>query len=238
MEEILMDKIEFEILKMISIYGEPNPAEDYHKSISDVYDIEEYAPEDIAIAYKKMEDKGWIKCFTEDEGDYPIVSNLTILKPGTDAYRTYKEQLEKEEYATGTDIPPKTPKYKYASFLYSNKEHFMDAIKEFTQKCIDHNLIPKNIDYKTMEKLFAGEPTNVVIPWIGQTSILAHLIKELTQKDNPIIDVYPMQAPKWEIVSCRFCDKGGKPLKDLHNTRYPKRYGDIIVELADVFKEW
>lgn len=118
-------------------------------------------------------------------------------------------------------------------FLYDNKEYFVIAIQEFTNKLRQHHLIPDDMDYKYMESLFSGRSCRRTYKWLGDNHILTHIIKGLTDDDNPIITTWPEGTSKWEVVSCRFVDKEGKPLPNIRTQSLRKGAKSIVQETIE-----
>lgn len=118
-------------------------------------------------------------------------------------------------------------------FLYDNKEYFAIAIQEFTNKLRQHHLIPDDIDCKYMESLFSGRSCRRTYQWLGDNHILTHIIKGLTDDDNPIITTWPEGTSKWEVVSCRFVDKEGKPLPNIRTQSLRKGAKSIVQETIE-----
>ena len=118
-------------------------------------------------------------------------------------------------------------------FLYDNKEYFAIAIQEFTNKLRQHHLIPDDIDCKYMESLFSGRSCRRTYQWLGDNHILTHIIKGLTDDDNPIITTWPEGISKWEVVSCRFVDKEGKPLPNIRTEKERIKVKTIVKEVVE-----
>lgn len=118
-------------------------------------------------------------------------------------------------------------------FLYDNKEYFTTAIQEFTNKLRLHNLIPDDMDYKKMEGLFRGHSCRMKYKWLGPNHVLTHIIKGLTKDDNPVITTWPKGTTKWEVVSCRFVDKDGKPMPNIRQESPRKQSETIVQEAVD-----
>ena len=118
-------------------------------------------------------------------------------------------------------------------FLYDNKEYFAIAIQAFTNKLRQHHLIPDDIDCKYMESLFSGRSCRRTYQWLGDNHILTHIIKGLTDDDNPIITTWPEGTSKWEVVSCRFVDKEGKPLPNIRTQSLRKGAKSIVQETIE-----
>ena len=117
-------------------------------------------------------------------------------------------------------------------FLYDNKEYFAIAIQEFTNKLRQHHLIPDDIDCKYMESLFSGRSCRRTYQWLGDNHILTHIIKGLTNDDNPIITTWPEGTSKWEVVSCRFVDKDDNPIPKSIRTEKSRKKTQTIVDEA------
>lgn len=226
--------LDYAILEYITKHGTPDPSMDYQKSIDDLYSMEYTTIEDIADSCIRMEEKGWIDCYIDTDGKVPIVSGITLLSPGIQALVAMKKGRQKMELENVNAEFKNT----YGCFLFDNKEHFMDAIKEFTDKCIANKLIPNDTDYKTVAKVFEGQRTTAAITWIGPLGVLTYIIKKLTERAHPILTIYPKGKPKWEVVSIAFRDKEGKNLPDIHKRNLPKKQTTIANELIDVFKSW
>lgn len=118
-------------------------------------------------------------------------------------------------------------------FLYDNKEYFAVAIQEFTNKLRQHHLIPDDMDYKYMESLFSGRSCRRTYQWLGDNHILTHIIKGLTDDDNPIITTWPEGTSKWEVVSCRFVDKKGKYLPNIRTEKERIKAKTIVKEAVE-----
>ncbi|MBQ7425721.1 MAG: hypothetical protein IJV20_00455 [Prevotella sp.] len=118
-------------------------------------------------------------------------------------------------------------------FLYDNKEYFAIAIQELTNKLRQHHLIPDDIDCKYMESLFSGRSCRRTYQWLGDNHILTHIIKGLTDDDNPIITTWPEGTSKWEVVSCRFVDKEGNYLPNIRTEKERIKAKTIVKEAVD-----
>jgi hypothetical protein len=118
-------------------------------------------------------------------------------------------------------------------FLYDNEEYFATAIQEFTNKLHQHNLIPAELDTKSMMRLFRGHSCRTKYTWLGAPHILTHIIKGLTKDDNPVITTWPEGTSKWEVVSCRFVDKDGKALPNIRQESARKGSETIVKEAVD-----
>lgn len=117
-------------------------------------------------------------------------------------------------------------------FLYDNKEYFVIAIQEFTNKLRQHHLIPDDMDYKYMESLFSGRSCRRTYKWLGDNYILTHIIKGLTNDDKPVITTWPEGTSKWEVVSCRFVDKDDNPIPKSIRTEKSRKKTQTIVDEA------
>ena len=134
------------------------------------------------------------------------ITNCTINLAATPLSSNKKN----EEEATGKNVGRTD-----CCFLYNNDEYFAIAIQEFTNKLRFHKLIPDDMDCKKMESLFRGHSCRTKYTWLGPNHVLTHIIKGLTDEDNPIITTWPESTSKWDVVSCRFIDKDGNPLPNI-----------------------
>lgn len=116
-------------------------------------------------------------------------------------------------------------------FQYVNDEYFAIAIQEFTNKLRFHKLIPDDMDCKKMESLFRGHSCRTKYTWLGPNHVLTHIIKGLTDEDNPIITTWPESTSKWDVVSCRFIDKDGNPLQNIRKES-PRKGSETVVKDA------
>lgn len=117
-------------------------------------------------------------------------------------------------------------------FLYDNDDYFATAIQEFTNRLRQYCLIPQELDTKSMMSLFRGHPCRTKYTWLGAPHILTHIIKGLTKDGNPIITTWPEGTSKWDVVSCRFVDKDGKPLPNIRQESARKGSGTIVQEVV------
>lgn len=118
-------------------------------------------------------------------------------------------------------------------FLYDNDEYFSIAVQGFTNKLREHHLISDDMDLKQMESLFSGRSCRRTYKWLGDKHILTHIIKGLTKDENPIITTWPEGTSKWEVVSCRFVDKNGKPLPNIRTEKERVKFKTIVKEVVD-----
>ena len=123
-------------------------------------------------------------------------------------------------------------------FLYDNEEFFSIAIQEFTNKLHSYKLISEDIDYKTMESLFRGHSCRIKYKWLGPNHVLTHIIKGLTNDDNPIIRTWPKGTSKWNVVSCRFVDKKGNPLPNIRQETARIKFASIVEEVVKALAEY
>ena len=89
------------------------------------------------------------------------------------------------------------------------------------------------MDYKYMESLFSGRSCRRTYQWLGDNHILTHIIKGLTDDDKPIITTWPEGISKWEVVSCRFVDKEGKPLPNIRTEKERIKVKTIVKEVVE-----
>lgn len=118
-------------------------------------------------------------------------------------------------------------------FLYDNEEYFSLAVQDFMRKLKQHKQIPDEVDFKKMETLFRGHPTRNKFTWLGNNSILTHVIKGLCDGDNPIITPWPEGTSKWAVVAARFCDEKGNSLPKISNLKEGKKIKPIVDELIE-----
>ena len=104
---------------------------------------------------------------------------------------------------------------------------------KFTNKLRQHHLIPDDIDCKYMESLFSGRSCRRTYKWLGDNHILTHIIKGLTDDDKPVITTWPEGTSKWEVISCRFVDKDGKPLPNIRKESERKGAKTIVKEAVE-----
>jgi hypothetical protein len=123
-------------------------------------------------------------------------------------------------------------------FLYNNEEYFATAIQEFTNKLHNHSLIPIELDTKTMMGLFRGCSCRTKFTWLRDPHILTHIIKGLTKDDDPIITTWPEGTSKWDVVSCRFVDKDGKPLPNIRTQTERKKTKTIVDEIIKALADY
>lgn len=121
-------------------------------------------------------------------------------------------------------------------FFYDNEEFFSIAIQQFTNTLRKHKLIPEEMDLKKMECLFRGKPCRTKYTWLGDRTkrhILTHIIKGLTNPDNPIITTWPEGTSPWEVVSCRFIDEDGYALPNIRQETARKKTQSIVEEAVN-----
>lgn len=121
-------------------------------------------------------------------------------------------------------------------FFYDNEEYFSIAIQQFTNILRKHNLVPEEMDLKKMECLFSGKPCRTKYTWLGDRTkrhILTHIIKGLTNPDNPIITTWPEGTSPWEVVSCRFIDEDGYALPNIRQETARKKTQSIVEEAVN-----
>ncbi len=140
------------------------------------------------------------------------------------------EVKQSEKYDEGAKDTKKTRTD--CCFTYDNKEYFATAIQEFTNKLKLHHLISDDVDVKAMESLFSGRPCKKTYIWLGENHVLTHIIKKLTDEDEPIIKTWPDDTPKWKVVSQRFVDKDGNPLPNISKETLRKKQQSIIDEVV------
>ena len=124
-------------------------------------------------------------------------------------------------------------------FLYDNEEYFAIAIQNFTNILKKHHLIPHEYDHKRMESLFCGRPCRNKFQWTGDDHFLTHIIKGLTDDENPVITAWPEGTPKWQVVQQRFVDKDNQPFKDtIRSENSRKKSVDIYNEAVAALKNY
>ena len=121
-------------------------------------------------------------------------------------------------------------------FLYDNNEYFSVAIQEFTNKLRSYQFIPDDMDCKKMESLFRGRSCRTTYKWLGPPHVLTHIIKGLTNDDNPIVTPWPAGTSKWTVVSCRFVDKENKTLPNIRTESQRKGSESVVNEIIDSLK--
>lgn len=100
-------------------------------------------------------------------------------------------------------------------FEVEDKQEFNIAIQQFTNILKEAKLVPDDMDYLKMTRLFSGESCKTRYIWKGTKTFLHHLINKLCDGDNPIITTYPEGVTRWVVVSCRFYDEKGNSLGDI-----------------------
>lgn len=121
-------------------------------------------------------------------------------------------------------------------FFYDNKEYFSIAIQQFTNVLRKYKLVPEEMDLKKMECLFSGKSCRTKYTWLGDRTkrhILTHIIKGLTNPDNPIITTWPEGTSPWEVVSCRFIDEDGYALPNIRQETARKKTQSIVEEAVN-----
>ncbi|MBR4553787.1 MAG: hypothetical protein IKO20_08755 [Bacteroidaceae bacterium] len=118
-------------------------------------------------------------------------------------------------------------------FLYDNEEYFPIAIQEFTNKLHAYHLIPDDLDLKQMESLFRGHSCRTKYKWLGPNNVLTHIIKGLTEDDNPVITAWPEGTSKWKVVSCRFVDKDNNPIPNIRQESARKGSETVVKEVVE-----
>lgn len=121
-------------------------------------------------------------------------------------------------------------------FFYDNEEYFSIAIQQFTNVLRKYKLVPEEMDLKKMEHLFQGKPCRTKYTWLGDRTkrhILTHIIKGLTNPDNPIITTWPEGTSPWEVVSCRFIDEDGYALPNIRQETARKKTQSIVEEAVN-----
>lgn len=121
-------------------------------------------------------------------------------------------------------------------FLYDNKDYFGTAIQEFTSQLKKHRLIPEDMDCKKMESLFRGRSCRTKYKWLGPNHVLTWIIKGLTNDEKPVITTWPEGATKWDVVSCRFEDKDGRPLPNIRQENRRKATETMVDDAVRALK--
>ena len=121
-------------------------------------------------------------------------------------------------------------------FFYDNEEYFAIAIQQFTNVLRKYKLVPEEMNLKKMECLFLGKSCRTKYTWLGDRTkrhLLTHIIKGLTNPDNPIITTWPEGTSPWEVVSCRFIDEDGHALPNIRQETARKKTQSIVEEAVN-----
>lgn len=150
--------------------------------------------------------------FTKHVGRWPY-KNMFVIS------RTSKERSE---------IPDN------CCFKYESQSN--EDVVTLYETLIAHNVIDENTDPKFVIDLFGGSGCLDTIQWTGSYAILQAIIKAWIQTGT--ITTYPNGIGHWQVVSKRFLDKYGNPMKTLgseasigENSKKVKIVEDIVKAL-------
>ena len=98
-------------------------------------------------------------------------------------------------------------------YICSDVSVFNDNITTLHETLLNYGWIDSCTTVAMLIDLFSGKGCMHTIKWLGSPGILQEIIKPWIS--DKVITVYPNETGHWPIVSQRFIDKDGHPMKEL-----------------------
>jgi hypothetical protein len=177
-----------------------------------------------------------VRCWMEMQDRYQYVCDQSDLQDVASFYASvvgrvtdsiaYVEQLEDKKESGN-----KQPKISTCSFLYINNDEFdrNTSLTAFYNKLIKYKQIPTETDQKHLFAIFGGKSTNCTVKWIGKEATLKTIIFKLKEKET--ICTWPKEYSIWDVITHRFKDKDGNPMKDLSSYKEGMKTKDMVADI-------
>lgn len=124
----------------------------------------------------------------------------------------------------------KKPGFKVVSgvFTYKWAKQYPGRVTDFYQYLVKLRAIDQDTDHEKFEKLFLGEPTDIIVRWLAPKSALKALMSELKKRE------YISPAGRvWVITESHFKDADNNLFSGLRSEKDPKYLARIIAIIAD-----
>lgn len=170
-----------------------------------------------------------VKCYLEIQSQYQgLMANKRIF----DIDSFYSEMIGRRpckifplyfKSKTSINVIPNCC-FKYTC---SSVRDFNDDIKTLHESLLDYGWIDSSTTEAMLIDLFSGKGCMHTIKWLGSPGILQKIIKPWIK--DKVITVYPDGIGHWPVVSKRFIDKDGYPMKELgkENTNQKRNQSKI-----------
>ena len=114
-------------------------------------------------------------------------------------------------------------------FTYKWAKTYPERVLEFYQYLVKLRAIDQDTNHEEFEKLFMGEPTDIIVKWLAPKSALAFLMRVLKKRG------YVTPATRiWMIAQSHFKGSDNKLFTDLRNQHDPDYLEKTINVIADV----
>ena len=176
-----------------------------------------------------------VRCWMEMQDRYQYVCDQSDLQDVASFYASvvgrvtdsiaYVEQIKDNEDGN------KQPKILTCSFLYINNDEYdrNTSLTAFYNKLSEYKQIPTETDQKHLFAIFGGKHTNCTVKWIGKEATLKTIIFKLKEKGT--ICTWPKEYSIWDVITHRFKDKDGNPMKDLSSYKEGMKTKDMVADI-------
>ena len=166
---------------------------------------------------------------TESRYDTSLIYSSLLNKQPDKEFEVQK--IEREE---AIKIGSKTIRTDCSFFLDAGDE-LAAAAQQFRNKLVGRGLLSEETDAKDMMSLLSGRPCRKQFRWIGDKHFLKWIIQGLIKEE--IISTWPKGTSQWDVVSCRFIDKDGKPMtNDIRTEKTRKKAETVYEEVIDTLR--
>lgn len=124
----------------------------------------------------------------------------------------------------------RNPGFKVVSgvFTYKWAKQHPERVTYFYQNLVKLHAIDQDTDHEEFEKLFLGEPTDIIVRWLAPKSALKALMSELKRRE------YITPAGRvWRITESHFKDAEDNMFSGLRGEHDPNSLAWIITMIAD-----
>jgi len=113
-------------------------------------------------------------------------------------------------------------------FTYKWAKKHPAKVTEFYQALVKLRAVDKDTDHEEFEKLFMGEPTDIIVKWTAPKSLLSFLMRTL--KERGLISP---PGRIWAIAQSHFKGTDNNLFADLRNQHNPESMKRIVEAMAD-----
>ena len=102
-------------------------------------------------------------------------------------------------------------------------------VTAFYNKLIAYGQIPADTDQKHLFAIFSGRHTQATVTWLGKPATLKTILTKL--RDNGKICTWPKDYSFWDVITQRFKDKDGNPMKNLSSYKEGNKTKGMVADI-------
>lgn len=141
-----------------------------------------------------------------------------------------------EQRADFKEDANKQSKISTCSFLYINNDDYdrNSSLTAFYNKLIAYGQIPADTDQKHLFAIFSGRHTQATVTWLGKPATLKTILTKL--RDNGKICTWPKDYSFWDVITQRFKDKDGNPMKNLSSYKEGNKTKGMVADIISALQ--